>query len=62
MSSKERTKRFILGEEDIPRRWYNIQAEMPNKPMPPLNPATKQSLRAEDLFPIFCRGIMPSRA
>lgn len=50
-------KRFLLSEEDIPRKWYNIQAEMPNKPMPPLNPQTKQPLKAEDLFPIFAKEL-----
>ncbi len=50
-------KRFLLSEEDIPRKWYNIQAEMPNKPMPPLNPKTKQPLKAEDLFPIFAKEL-----
>lgn len=50
-------KRFLLSEEDIPRQWYNIQAEMPNKPMPPLNPQTKQPLKAEDLFPIFAKEL-----
>ena len=47
-------KRFILPESEIPTRWYNIQAEMKNKPMPMLHPGTKQPLKAEDLFPIFC--------
>ena len=46
-------KRFILQESEIPTQWYNIQAEMPNKPLPPLNPATKQPLTAEDLAHIF---------
>ena len=49
----ERQKRFFLEERDIPRQWYNIVADMPVKPMPMLHPATKQPLRAEDLFPIF---------
>lgn len=53
----ESQKRFLLSEEDIPRQWYNIQAEMPNKPMPPLNPQTKQPLKAEDLFPIFAKEL-----
>lgn len=46
-------KRFFLEEGDIPSQWYNIQADMPNKPLPLLNPKTKQPLKAEDLFPIF---------
>ncbi len=48
-----RQKKFILQENEIPTQWYNIQADMVNKPMPPLNPATKEPLKAEDLFPIF---------
>ena len=48
-----RQKRFLLDEAELPRQWYNIQAEMPNKPLPPLHPGTKKPLRAEDLFPIF---------
>ncbi|MBO5053978.1 MAG: TrpB-like pyridoxal phosphate-dependent enzyme [Muribaculaceae bacterium] len=46
-------KRYLLDENDIPRRWYNIQADMVNKPMPPLNPGTGEPLKAEDLYPIF---------
>ena len=46
-------KKFILQENEIPQQWYNIQADMVNKPLPPLNPATREPLKAEDLFPIF---------
>ena len=49
----EKIKRFILPETEIPRQWYNIMADMPNKPMLPLNPVTKEPLKAEDLSPIF---------
>ncbi|MBQ9570121.1 MAG: TrpB-like pyridoxal phosphate-dependent enzyme [Prevotella sp.] len=48
-----RQKKFILQENEIPTQWYNIQADMVNKPMPPLNPGTKEPLKAEELFPIF---------
>lgn len=48
-------KRYFLSEDEIPRYWYNIQAEMKNKPLPPLHPATKQPLKAEDLYPIFAK-------
>ena len=54
---KERQKRFFLPESEIPTAWYNIQADMVNKPMPPLHPATKQPLKAEDLFPIFAEEL-----
>jgi len=48
-----RQKKFILQESELPTQWYNIQADMVNKPLPPLNPATHEPLKAEDLFPIF---------
>lgn len=46
-------KKFLLEEDQIPTQWYNIQADMPNKPLPPLNPATRKPLSAEDLAHIF---------
>ena len=46
-------KRFLLDESELPRQWYNIQADMVNKPMPLLNPATKEPLTADDLAHIF---------
>ncbi|MBP5515101.1 MAG: TrpB-like pyridoxal phosphate-dependent enzyme [Bacteroidaceae bacterium] len=54
---KERQKRFFLPESEIPTQWYNIQADMVNKPLPPLHPATKEPLKAEDLFPIFAEEL-----
>ena len=48
-------KRFILPESEIPTQWYNIQADMVNKPQPMLNPATKAPVTPEDLYPIFCK-------
>ncbi|MBR6944992.1 MAG: TrpB-like pyridoxal phosphate-dependent enzyme [Prevotella sp.] len=48
-------KKFILQESEIPTQWYNIQADMVNKTMPPLNPQTREPLKAEDLFPIFAQ-------
>ena len=49
-----RQKKFILPESEIPTAWFNIQAVMPNKPLPILNPATREALKPEDLYPIFC--------
>lgn len=57
MSKQKKQKRFILPEEEIPKQWYNIQAEMPNKPMPPIHPATKEPLKPEDLYPIFAEEL-----
>ena len=51
MSTK--MKRFILQENEIPTAWYNIVADMKNKPLPMLHPGTKQPLKAEDLYPLF---------
>ena len=48
-------KRFILQENELPTAWYNIQADMPNKPLPPIHPATKQPLGVDDLAYIFPR-------
>ncbi|MDO4496330.1 MAG: TrpB-like pyridoxal phosphate-dependent enzyme [Bacteroidales bacterium] len=55
MSTKQ--KRYFLAEEDIPRQWYYIQADMPNKPLPPLNPATKQPMKEEDFYPLFAKEL-----
>ncbi|GBU07087.1 tryptophan synthase beta chain [Bacteroidales bacterium] len=49
----EKTKKFILSEKEIPTQWYNIAAEMPNKPMDILHPGTKKPMTSEDLSPIF---------
>lgn len=47
------SKKFILTEKDIPTAWYNIIPSMPVKPRPMLNPATKEPLKPEDLYPLF---------
>ena len=49
-----RQKKFMLPEEMIPQKWYNIQADMPVKPMPMLNPQTKEPVTVEDLSTLFC--------
>ncbi|CAG0907710.1 unnamed protein product [Cyprideis torosa] len=46
-------KKFILEEKEIPTHWYNITADMPNKPLPPLDPATLQPIGPEALAPLF---------
>lgn len=53
----EKTKRFFLSEKEIPAQWYNIMADMKNKPMPILNPQTKKPLSPEDLFPLFAEEL-----
>ena len=45
--------KFVLSERDIPEKWYNIIADMPNKPLPPLHPATHEPIGPEALAPLF---------
>lgn len=51
-------KKILLTESDIPTHWYNIVADMPNKPQPPLNPKTGKPAGPEDLTPIFPMGLI----
>jgi len=51
------TKKFLLEEKDIPTAWYNIVADMKNKPLPLLNPGTKQPLQEEELYPLFAKEL-----
>ncbi len=53
MSTKKHPKKIYLAEEEMPKFWYNIVADMPNKPLPPLHPATKQPVGPDDLAPLF---------
>ncbi len=45
--------KILLPEKDIPRRWYNVMADMPNLPAPPLHPATLEPCGPDDLKAIF---------
>ena len=53
----EKTKKFLLAEKEIPTKWYNIVADMQNKPMPMLHPGTKQPIKEEDLYPLFAKEL-----
>jgi tryptophan synthase beta chain len=46
-------KKIYLNEKEMPTQWYNIMADMPNKPLPPLHPGTKQPIGPEALAPLF---------
>ncbi len=48
-------KRFFLQENEIPTQWYNIQADMPHKPQPMLNPATRRPVTEDEMAVLFCR-------
>lgn len=47
------TVKYTLSEREIPEKWYNIVAHMPNKPLPPLHPATHEPIGPEALAPLF---------
>ena len=51
----KKQKKFILREQEMPTQWYNIQAEMPVKPMDLLNPQTRKPMNVDDLAHIFSR-------
>ena len=45
--------KILLDEEQIPKNWYNVQADLPSPLDPPLHPATHKPVVAEDLAAIF---------
>ncbi len=51
-------KKITLKEQEMPTQWYNIVADMPVKPLPPLNPVTKQPATKEDFIPIFAEELI----
>ena len=53
-----KTKKFCLTENQMPTQWYNIVADMPNKPLPPLHPATKQPVTKEQMSAIFAEELI----
>jgi tryptophan synthase beta chain len=48
-----KTQKFLLTEQEMPRQWYNIMADLPTPMEPPLHPGTGQPCGPEDLAPIF---------
>lgn len=46
--------KIYLDENEIPTKWYNVRADMKNKPAPLLNPATLKPMTHADLAPVFC--------
>lgn len=49
--------RLYLTEEQIPKQWYNLRADMKEKPDPLINPATGKPAVLEDLYPVFCKEL-----
>ncbi|MEZ5038837.1 MAG: TrpB-like pyridoxal phosphate-dependent enzyme [Saprospiraceae bacterium] len=48
-----KNRKILLTEKEIPEKWYNIIADMPNKPLPPLHPGTKEPIGPDALAPLF---------
>ena len=46
--------KIYLEEHEMPKAWYNLRADMKNKPAPLVNPGTGQPMTAADLAPVFC--------
>ena len=58
MEEKKIPYKIYLEEDEMPKEWYNVRADMKNKPAPLLNPETKQPLTAEELSSIFCEELV----
>ena len=54
MSDKKIPYKIYLEESEMPKAWYNLRADMKQKPAPLLNPATLQPVTPDDLKPVFC--------
>ena len=50
--------RIILPEDKVPAQWYNLRADMPEKPDPLLNPGTGEPMKPEELLPVFCEELV----
>ncbi len=54
MAKKEIPYKIYLEESEMPKYWYNLRADMVNKPAPLLDPQTHKPMTARDLAPVFC--------
>ena len=50
--------KIYLSEDEIPEQWYNVRADMKNKPAPLLNPGTLQPMTAQELSGVFCEELV----
>ena len=57
MPNKEIPYKIYLEESEMPKAWYNVRADMINKPAPLLNPETKQPMTLEEMSEIFCEEL-----
>lgn len=58
MSTKEIPYKIYLDEQEMPKQWYNLRADMKNKPAPLLNPSTLKPMTAEELRQVFCEELV----
>ena len=58
MANREIPYKIYLEESELPKQWYNVRADMKNKPAPLLNPATFKPMTAEELEPVFCKELV----
>ncbi len=58
MSEKKIPYKIYLSEDEMPRTWYNLRADMKNKPAPLLNPGTLQPMTAPELEGVFCAELV----
>ena len=58
MNTQEIPYKIYLDEAEIPHQWYNVRADMKNKPAPLLNPGTLQPMTAEELSGVFCEELV----
>ncbi len=58
MSEKKIPYKIYLEEKEMPTAWYNLRADMKNKPAPLLNPGTHKPMKAEELAPVFCEELI----
>ncbi|MDD3394690.1 MAG: TrpB-like pyridoxal phosphate-dependent enzyme [Anaerotignum sp.] len=50
--------KIYLDEQEMPKQWYNVRADMQKKPAPLLNPGTLEPMTAEELTPVFCEELV----
>lgn len=58
MNKQEIPYKIYLDEQEMPNAWYNLRADMKNKPAPLLNPGTHQPMKKEELYPVFCEELV----
>ncbi len=58
MNKEKIPYKIYLNEDEMPKAWYNLRADMKQKPAPLLNPGTLQPMKAEELSGVFCEELI----